>query len=67
MTNHFTSWDDLPLFISIDQVAHILGISRSGAYAIAHSNGFPLTKLGKRMVVETNKLKKWLDDQCKDK
>ena len=35
----YTSYDDLPLMLSVAEVAAVLGISRAGAYDLAHSEG----------------------------
>ena len=36
----YTSYDDLPLMLSVAEVAAVLGISRAGAYELARSNSF---------------------------
>ena len=36
----YTSYDELPLMLSVVEVAAVLGISRAGAYELAHSDGF---------------------------
>lgn len=63
MQSKFTSWDQAPLYLSIPEVSCILGISRANAYKLARSEGFPLTRLDKRMVVNKDKLREWLDNQ----
>lgn len=63
MENHYTSFDDMPLFLSAPQIAQILGISRAGAYQLMHAKGFPTIRLGKRMVVSKEQMLKWLDAQ----
>ena len=47
----YTSYDDLPLMLSVAEVAAVLGISRAGAYELARSSGFPALKIGSRIVV----------------
>ena len=47
----YTSYDKLPLMLSVVEVAAVLGISRAGAYELAHSDGFPALKIGSRIVV----------------
>ena len=34
----YTSYDELPLMLSVAEVASVLGISRAGAYELARSN-----------------------------
>ena len=41
----YTSYDELPLMLSVAEVAAVLGISRAGAYELAHGNGFPALKI----------------------
>ena len=63
MENHYTSFEDMPLFLSAPQIAQVLGISRAGAYQLMHVKGFPTIRLGKRMVVSKEQLLKWLAAQ----
>lgn len=51
----YTSYDELPLMLSVAEVAAVLGISRAGAYELAHSDGFPALKIGSRIVVPKDK------------
>ena len=57
----YTSYDDLPLMLSVTEVAAVLGISRAGAYELARSSGFPALKIGSRIVVPKDKLLAWID------
>ena len=63
MNTIFTNYDQLPLALSADEVAQVLGISRAGAYTLMHSKGFPVLKVGKRLVVPKDKLLMWLDQK----
>ena len=56
-----TSYDDLPLMLSVAEVAAVLGISRAGAYELARSNSFPALKIGSRIVVPKDKFLAWID------
>mgnify|MGYP000031386618 CR=1 FL=1 len=40
----YTSYDELPLMLSVTEVAAVLGISRAGAYELVHGNEFPALK-----------------------
>ena len=62
MTN-YTSLDQLPITLSANQLAQVLGISRANAYTLMHSKGFPTIQIGKRMVVPKNKLIEWMEEQ----
>lgn len=61
MNTTFTNYDQLPLALSADEVAQVLGISRAGAYTLMHTKGFPVLKVGKRMVVPKDKLLAWME------
>ena len=63
MKNDYTSYDQLPLALSAEEVSQVLGISRANAYALMHSKGFPTLKIGKRMTVPKDKLIAWMDEQ----
>ena len=56
----YTSLEQLPLALSADAVAQVLGISRANAYELMHSEGFPTLKIGKRMTVPKDKLIEWI-------
>ena len=63
MTTNFISIDQLPITLSAEQVAQVLGISRAGAYTLMHSKDFPTIQIGKRMVVPKDKLLAWMEKQ----
>ena len=62
MTN-YTSMEQLPITLSANQLAQVLGISRANAYTLMHSKGFPTIQIGKRMVVPKSKLIEWMERQ----
>ena len=47
----YKNYDDLPLFLNAETVAKVLGIAPSSAYELMHEPGFPVLKIGSRMVV----------------
>lgn len=59
----YKSYDELPLMLSVPEVAAVLGISRAGAYELARSEGFPALKIGSRIVVPKEKFVQWTDSQ----
>lgn len=59
----YTSFQELPLALSADDVAQVLGISRANTYNLMRSKGFPVLKIGKRMTVPKDKLREWMDKQ----
>lgn len=59
----YKSYDELPLMLSVPEMAAVLGISRAGAYELARSEGFPALKIGSRIVVPKEKFVQWIDSQ----
>ena len=59
----YKSYDELPLMLSVPEMAAVLGISRAGAYELARSEGFPTLKIGSRIVVPKEKFVQWIDSQ----
>lgn len=61
----YKSYDELPLMLSVVQVAEVLGISRTNAYELAHTKDFPSITIGNRMVIPKDKFIEWIDEQTK--
>lgn len=59
----FKSYEELPLMLSVPEMAAALGISRAGAYELARSEGFPALRIGNRIVIPKDKLQEWVDKQ----
>ena len=59
----YKSFDDLPLMLSVPEVANVLGISRAGAYELVKSKGFPSLTIGSRIIVPRDKLIAWVDEK----
>lgn len=57
----YKNYDELPLMLSVPEVASVLGISRAGAYELARSKGFPSLTIGTRIVVPKDKFIAWID------
>ena len=45
-------------------VATVHGISKAGAYTLAHSRDFPAFRVGRRIVVSQEKFLDWLEKQA---
>ena len=56
----FKSYEDLPLMLSVPEMAAVLGISRAGAYELARSEGFPALRIGTRIVIHKDELREWI-------
>ena len=63
----YTNYDELPLMLSVPEVAAVLGISRAGAYELSHSRDFPSLKIGSRIVVPKDKFLLWIDAKTSEK
>ena len=57
----YKSYDELPLMLSVHDVAEVLGISKSSAYVLAKEKGFPTLKIGARVVVPREKFIEWIN------
>ena len=63
----YKSYDELPLTLSVPEVAAVLGISRAGAYELARSKGFPSLSIGSRIVVPKDKFIAWIEEKVSGK
>ena len=59
----YRNFEELPLIMSMTDVAAVLGISRAGSYKLAHSEAFPAFQIGRRIVVSRENFLGWLDRQ----
>ena len=55
------SYDDLPLFLNAETVAKVLGVSPSSCYELMHEPGFPVLRVGTRMVVPKDQFIQWVE------
>ena len=60
----YKTYDDLPLFLNVNLVAQVLGVSISTAYEMMHEPGFPVLRVGSRMVVPKEKFIQWAEEQA---
>ena len=58
--NQYKSFDDLPLMLTVKNVAEVLGISRTGAYELVRRSDFPTLNIGKRIVVPKEEFARWV-------
>ncbi len=57
----YKSYDDLPLFLNAELVSKVLGVSPSSGYELMHEPGFPVLKVGSRIVVPKEKFIQWVE------
>lgn len=58
----YKSYEDLPLFLNAATVAKVLGVSPSSGYELMHEPGFPVLKIGNRMVVPKEQFIRWVEE-----
>ena len=63
--SEFKSYDDLPLFLNAELVAQVLGIAPSSSYELMYEDGFPVLKIGNRMVAPREKVIRWVEEHTK--
>ena len=59
----FTNYDQLSLFLNVNTVAQVLGVSISSAYELMHERGFPALRVGNRIIVPKEKFCQWVEEQ----
>ena len=59
----YKSYDELPLFLNANLVAQVLGVSQSSGYELMHEPGFPVLRVGSRMVVPKEKFIQWAEER----
>ena len=58
--SQYQSYDDLPLFLNAETVSKVLGVSPSSGYELMHEPGFPVLRVGSRMVVPKEQFIQWV-------
>ena len=61
----YKSYEDLPLFLNVNDLSKAIGIAPSSCYELMHEKDFPSIRIGKRLVVPREKFIKWVDEQSK--
>ena len=63
----YKSFDELPLMLTVEDVAGVLGIGIAHAYEVARRRDFPTIKIGSRIIVPRDRLIQWLEEQANQK
>ena len=61
-TSSIKNFDELPLFLNSETVAKVLGVSPSSGYELMHEPGFPVLRIGNRMVVPKVQFIQWVNE-----
>ena len=67
MTSKYTTYEQLPLMLSVPEVAIVLEISRAAAYELARSKDFPSLRIGTRIVVPKDRFINWINGRVEEK
>ena len=63
-TKTYKSIADVPMFMTVMDVADLLGISRAGAYELVKEKGFPkLSVVHGRIIIPRDRFFEWLDSR----
>ena len=62
----YKSKEELPMFLTVMDVANLLGISRASAYELVREDNFPKLKIDQgRTIIPRDRLLEWLDEQTR--
>ena len=65
-TKTFKSIADVPMFMTVKDMAALLGVSRASAYELVKEKGFPkLNVVHGRIIVPRDRFFEWLDSREK--
>lgn len=62
----FTAYDQLPLILTVDNLAEVLGIARVNAYSLVHQNGFPKIVINRRILIPKQSFLEWISNKSKE-
>ena len=57
-----TSLDQLPDFCSLEDLAGLFHVSRATAYRMAGRGQIPCLRIGRRVIVSKEHLRRWVDE-----
>lgn len=63
----YTNYDELPVMLTVPDVANIMGLSLAGSYELTRSRDFPAFKVGSRIIIPKDKFLAWLDKMGAEK
>ena len=62
----YKSRNEMPMFLTVMDVANLLGISRASAYELVREDNFPKLKIVQgRTIIPRDRLLEWLDEQTR--
>ena len=63
----YKNYYELPLMLSVSQVAKVLEISRTSSYDLVKGKNFPSITIGSRIVIPKDEFILWIKNQIKNK
>ena len=63
----FHSYEELPLMLTVADVADVLGIGLAHAYEVVRRQDFPTLTLGSRIIVPRDKFIRWIEEKTGEK
>ena len=64
MEQKFRDFSELPLTLTVEEVAKVLRISRGTAYNLVHREDFPAVKIGRRLIIPRDQFRIWVDKEA---
>lgn len=55
---------DTRLTLTVEEAAQMLGISRIKGYELAHSEGFPAMRIGRKLLIPRERFIAWVNEQA---
>lgn len=55
-----------PIYISVEQAAELLSVSKPTVYNLTHAEGFPTVRIGHRTVIHLEGLREWARKQVQN-
>ena len=49
------------MFLYAELIAKVLGVAPSSAYELMHEKGFPVIRVGNRLIVPKEKFREWVE------
>lgn len=58
------SWDELPLVLSVEQAAKVVGVGSRAIYDMARITGFPVVRFGRIIRIPRDAFRQWLNNRA---
>jgi len=65
INKYITNTSQLPLTLTVTDLAKVLGIGKANAYDLCNSEDFPSVKIGKRIIIPKPAFVDWLSNPVK--